>query len=68
MKGWTWLTAGLLCVVVGGLWTAQGLDLLGGSVMSGVTLWAVIGPIVVIAGLLMIVTGIRVRARSKQQP
>ncbi|MET8153041.1 hypothetical protein ACIBSW_30785 [Actinoplanes sp. NPDC049668] len=67
MKGWTWLTAGALCVVVGGLWTAQGLDLLGGSAMSGVTLWAVIGPIVVVAGLLMIVTGVRVRARSKQQ-
>ncbi|MEU7908230.1 hypothetical protein [Actinoplanes sp. NPDC049118] len=68
MKGWSWLTAGLLCVVVGGLWTAQGLDLLGGSVMSGVTAWAVIGPIVVAAGFAMIVIGVRVRARSKQQP
>ncbi|MEU4215956.1 hypothetical protein [Actinoplanes sp. NPDC026623] len=68
MKGWPWLTAGLLAVVVGGLWTAQGLDLLGGSAMSGVTAWAVIGPIVVIVGLMMIVIGVRVRARSKQQP
>lgn len=68
MKGWPWLTAGLLAVVVGGLWTAQGLDLLGGSAMSGVTAWAVIGPIVVIAGLAMIVIGVRARARGKQQP
>jgi hypothetical protein len=68
MKGWLWLTLGLLGVVLGVLWTAQGLDLLGGSVMSGVTIWAVIGPIVAVAGLVLIVLGIRIRARSKQQP
>jgi hypothetical protein len=68
MKGWLWLTLGLLGVVLGGLWTAQGLDLVGGSVMSGVTIWAVIGPIVAVAGLVLIVLGVRVRARSKQQP
>lgn len=68
MKGWLWLTLGLLGVVLGVLWTAQGLDLLGGSVMSGVTIWAVIGPIVAVAGLVLIVLGVRVRARSKQQP
>jgi len=67
MKGWLWLTLGLLGVVLGGLWTAQGLDLLGGSAMSGVTLWAVIGPIVAIAGLVSIVVGVRTRAKSKQQ-
>jgi len=68
MKGWLWLTLGLLGVALGVLWTAQGLDLLGGSVMSGVTIWAVIGPIVAVAGLVLIVLGVRVRARSKQQP
>lgn len=66
MKGWLWLTLGLLGVVLGGLWTAQGLDLLGGSAMSGVTLWAVVGPVVAIAGLVSIVVGVRVRARGKQ--
>ena len=29
----------------------QGLGYIGGSAMSGVTLWAVIGPIVAVAGL-----------------
>jgi hypothetical protein len=67
MKGWPWLTAGLLGVVLGVLWTAQGLDLIGGSVMSGVTIWAVIGPIVAVAGLVLIVLGVRIRARSKSQ-
>ena len=67
MKGWLWLTLGLLGVVLGVLWTAQGLDLLGGSVMSGVTMWAVIGPIVALAGLASIVIGVRVWAKSKRQ-
>ena len=66
MKGWLWLTLGLLGVVLGGLWTAQGLDLLGGSAMSGVTLWAVVGPIVAIGGLVSIVLGVRARATGKQ--
>lgn len=67
MKGWPWLTGGLLAVALGVLWTAQGLDLLGGSVMSGVTIWAFIGPVVAVAGLVLIVLGVRIRARSKAQ-
>jgi hypothetical protein len=67
MKGWPWLTLGLLGVVLGALWTAQGLDLVGGSVMSGVAIWAIIGPIVALVGLVLIVLGVRIRARSKQQ-
>jgi hypothetical protein len=67
MKGWPWLTLGLLGVVLGALWTAQGLDLVGGSVMSGVPIWAIIGPIVAVVGLVLIVLGVRIRARSKQQ-
>jgi hypothetical protein len=68
MKGWLWLTLGLLGVVLGALWTAQGLDLLGGSAMSGVTLWAVVGPVVALAGLASIVVGVKTRAQHKQQP
>ncbi|WP_345505822.1 hypothetical protein [Terrabacter aeriphilus] len=45
------LSLGVLLVAVGLLWTLQGLGYVGGSVMSGVTLWAVIGPVVVVAGL-----------------
>jgi hypothetical protein len=32
--------------------------------MSGVTMWAVIGPIVAIAGLVLIVVGLRKRGAS----
>jgi hypothetical protein len=42
------VVAGLL-VLVGGIWTFQGLGYLEGSSMSGSTAWAVIGPLV--AGL-----------------
>jgi hypothetical protein len=53
---------GAVLILLGGTWTLQGLGILGGSVMSGVTLWAVIGPIVVVIGLLLAVLGIRRRS------
>lgn len=65
MKGWVPLTLGLLAVVVGGVWTLQGLGYVGGSVMSGVTLWAIVGPIVAVAGLVLIVVGLRARNRGR---
>jgi uncharacterized membrane protein HdeD (DUF308 family) len=63
-SSWPWLTGGLLALVLGALWTLQGLNLLGGSVMSGVTLWAIIGPVVAIAGLILIIVGVRKRKSS----
>jgi hypothetical protein len=52
---------GSVLVVVGVVWTLQGLGYLGGSAMSGVTLWAVVGPFVALAGLLLAVVGGRGR-------
>lgn len=48
---------GVVLVLVGLLWTGQGLGYIGGSVMSGVTLWAVVGPVVALLGLLLAVRG-----------
>jgi hypothetical protein len=53
---------GVLLVLVGAVWTLQGLGYLGGSAMSGVALWAVVGPVVVILGLLLAVRGARKRS------
>jgi Zn-dependent membrane protease YugP len=50
---------GVLLVLVGLIWTLQGLDVLGGSVMSGVTLWAIIGPIVAIFGAWLVARAVR---------
>lgn len=44
------LIVGGLLVGVGGIWTLQGVGLVGGSVMTGQVVWAIIGPIVVIVG------------------
>jgi hypothetical protein len=52
---------GAVLVVVGVLWTLQGLGYVGGSVMSGVTFWAVVGPVVALLGLLVAVVGGRGR-------
>jgi len=52
---------GVLLVAVGAVWTLQGLGYLPGSVMSGVTLWAVVGPVVALAGLVLVVVGLRRR-------
>jgi len=47
------LGIGILLVLVGLLWTLQGLDIVGGSGMSGVPIWAVIGPFVALIGIVV---------------
>jgi len=49
------LVLGGILVVIGRIWFFQGIGVLGGSVMSGVVLWTVIGPVVAIAGIALIV-------------
>ncbi|MDT0212973.1 hypothetical protein Q9R29_03645 [Rothia sp. ARF10] len=53
----TRLVLGLVLVVVGLVWFLQGVGVLGGSVMSGVTLWAVVGPAVALLGLSLALSG-----------
>jgi hypothetical protein len=53
------LVLGGILVVIGLIWFFQGIGVLGGSVMSGVALWAVIGPIVAVGGVLLILRGRR---------
>jgi hypothetical protein len=49
--------------LVGLVWTLQGLDVLRGSVMSGSSLWATIGPIVLVIGLVLVGVAIARRRR-----
>jgi hypothetical protein len=64
MKGWLLVVLGVVVAVVGAVWALQGFDVIGGSAMSGVTLWAVIGPIVAVAGVVLVVLGARAARRS----
>ena len=59
MKRVWWLIAvGIVLAAVGLVWTLQGLNVLGGSVMSGSSFWATVGPIVLIVGVVLIVVAI----------
>jgi hypothetical protein len=56
---------GALLVMLGALWTAQGLGWIGGSAMSGQTTWAVVGPLVALVGVAMAVSGLRATRQSQ---
>jgi len=65
MKQAALIVIGGLVALVGIVWTLQGLGYIGGSFMSGATLWAIIGPIVVLAGLAIVALGLRGRRRVR---
>jgi hypothetical protein len=52
---------GVLLVFVGLVWTFQGLGVVKGSAMTGVTLWAVVGPIVALLGAVLVFGALRAR-------
>ena len=58
-----WIVVGVLLILLGALWGLQGLGVVGGSAMSGTTLWAVVGPIVAVVGVVLLVTGLRLPSR-----
>jgi len=62
MKNSLLIAVGALITIAGVVWALQGLGYIGGSVMSGVTFWAVAGPLVALAGLTMAVVGVRRRS------
>ena len=53
--------AGFILMLAGVVFTLQGVCVLGGSVMSGITFWAVAGPAIALAGLILAVIGLRDR-------
>jgi hypothetical protein len=57
----TWTIVGIALVVVGGLWTFQGLGYVGGSAMSGQEEWAIIGPAVAGIGVAVVIVATRPR-------
>jgi hypothetical protein len=64
MKRVLLIGVGLLITMVGVIFALQGVGAIGGSVMSGVTFWAVAGPVIALAGLAMAAVGLRRRSAS----
>jgi len=63
---WLFLVPGVVLSAIGLVWTLQGLDVLRGSVMSGSSLWATIGPIVLLVGLVLIGIAIAIAVRRRR--
>jgi hypothetical protein len=56
------IAIGAVLVVFGAVWFLQGIDVIGGSGMSGKTLWAVVGPVIAVVGVVLLVLGVRRRS------
>ncbi|MFF0720083.1 hypothetical protein [Verrucosispora sp. NA02020] len=63
MSGWFRLTLGLLAVVVGAVWTVQGLGYVEDGLMTDQRIWAVLGPLLALAGVALLWWGMRARTR-----
>ena len=59
------MVMGCVLILMGVVWTLQGLDVLGGSAMSGQTLWAVLGPVVVVVGAVLLFRGRRMQGAQR---
>lgn len=55
------IALGVLMTVVGVVWTFQGLGYIEGSAMTGVEVWAVIGPLLAGFGVALVYVGLRRR-------
>ncbi|RYB92228.1 hypothetical protein EUA06_04445 [Nocardioides glacieisoli] len=55
------IALGAIMIVVGAIWTLQGLGYIQGSAMTDQTLWAVLGPILAGFGVGLIVVAVRRR-------
>lgn len=60
--------AGMLIAIAGVVWTLQGLGYIKGSVMTGVTLWVMVGPLIALCGLAVTVTGLRRSSAARAEP
>ena len=63
MKKPLWVLVGGVLAILGLLFTLQGAGVIGGSVMSGSTFWAVAGPVIIVIGLIVATVGVRGRVR-----
>ena len=56
------VVVGVVMLLLGGLWTLQGLGYVGGSPMTGSDTWAIIGPLVAGLGVALVIVGVQRRS------
>jgi hypothetical protein len=61
------ITVGAVAAIAGTVFALQGFGVLGGSGMSGSHFWAAAGPLIAIAGLLILGAGLR-RSPARRRP
>jgi uncharacterized membrane protein YidH (DUF202 family) len=57
------VAAGVVIVLLGLVFTLQGVGVLKGSSMSNTTLWSVAGPVIIVVGVALAGLGLRRRPR-----
>jgi hypothetical protein len=57
---------GGLCILMGGVWFLQGINILPGSYMTGQTQWAIYGAIAIIIGAVLLFFANRRKARPPE--
>ena len=62
------IAAGAVATMAGVIFALQGFGVLGGSVMSGSSFWAALGPLIAAAGLLAVVVGVQAAALNRPDP
>ena len=58
------ITVGVVALILGAVWTGQGMNLIPGSFMTGSRMWLTIGLITAAVGIILIVLGLRRRDRT----
>ena len=54
----------IILILVGAVWILQGINVIGGSVMTGQSQWAVYGGIAAVVGVVLLIIANRRKARS----
>ena len=62
---WVLVILGGLMVLMGGVWTLQGIGILPGSFMTGQTFWAVAGLLTLVAGAALCYAATRLSSRRR---
>jgi O-antigen/teichoic acid export membrane protein len=65
LRGWLPMSLGLLAIVLGAVWTLQGLNVFEHELMSDKPVWAAVGGAVAGLGLALVIIGMRRRGSGR---